>query len=311
MRHTAEIKRLSQSVLAVPPLAIASDGDLDLRANAEIIGHLESAGVSTLVYGGNALAHHWAVSKYQDWIDRLANLVAPTSWFIPSVGADAGKVMDQAHALQSRDHPVALLLPVIPPMSTDGLAELMRAFHRVSGVSLLVYIKTDNFIPASALAQLVSEGVVFGVKYAVPRRRGENDPYLDAIVLAIGADRVISGFGERPAVPHLLDAGLAGYTSGSVCIAPALSSALLLALKDGDRERAGELLELFLPLERLREEIHEIWVLHDAVELCGVARTGKALMPGTSVCGSRRRDVEIAARDLLEAEKAFRMAELA
>lgn len=311
MRHTVSPADLAVSIMAVPPLARTGDGEFDDAANGAIIRHLEAGGVTTLLYGGNAMAQHWPVSVYGDWLDRLAALAAQDSWLLPSVGPDAGKLHDQAILLKNRKFPVALLLPMGPPLTQDGMAEALRRFTAVSGVQLLVYIKTDGYIPAPMLADLVSEGVVFGVKYAVPRDSGAADPYLSAILAAIGAGRVISGFGEPPAIAHMLDFGLPGFTAGCVCIAPALSTALFQALKRGDRAAAQDLLRPIQPLENLRGTINEIRVLHEAVSLSGLAQTGPILLPGSPVPADRRAEVERAARALLAAERDFRAAKSA
>ena len=308
MRTTVTPADLAAAVMAVPPLARHADGTFNDAANGALIRHLEAGGVSTILYGGNALAHHWPVSVYADWLDRLEALVEADTWLLPSVGPDAGKMMDQAAVLADRDFPVALLVPVSPPLTHDGMGDALRAFYDACGVQLLVYIKTDGYMPADLLGALVAEGVVFGVKYAVPRAEGAADPYLDALIAAIGAERIISGFGEPPAVPHLLDQGLAGFTAGCVCIAPAISTAILAALKAGDRAEATRLLEPILPLEVLRNGINEIRVLHAAVALSGLAQTGPILRPSSDIPDDRRADVAEAARALLAAERAFRAA---
>ncbi|MDO8884319.1 dihydrodipicolinate synthase family protein [Pseudotabrizicola sp.] len=256
MRHTVSPADLGLSIMAVPPLARTADGQFDDSANGAVIRHLEAGGVTTLLYGGNALAQHWPMSVYADWLDRLEALAAPESWVLPSVGPDAGKLVDQAAILKSRRFPVALMLPMGAPLTHAGMADAMRRFTAESGVQLLVYIKTDNYIPAQTLAALVAEGVVFGVKYAVPRDLGAPDPYLSDIINAIGTERIISGFGEPPAIPHMLDFGLPGFTAGCVCIAPALSNALFQALKQGDKARAEQLLLPIQPLEALRGQVN-------------------------------------------------------
>ncbi|MDO8881544.1 dihydrodipicolinate synthase family protein, partial [Pseudotabrizicola sp.] len=299
---------LAQSIMAVPPLARTPDGQFDDAANGAVIRHLEEGGVTTLLYGGNALAQHWPLSVYADWLDRLEALVAVDSWLLPSVGPDAGKMADQATILKSRRYPVALMLPMGAPLTHAGMADAMRAFTAESGVQLLVYIKTDDYIPAHILATLVAEGVVFGVKYAVPRELGAPDRYLSDIIIAIGTKRIISGFGEPPAIPHMLDFGLPGFTAGCVCIAPSLSDALFQALKLGDKATAERLLQPILPMEALRSQINEIRVLHEAVALSGLAETGPILLPSAPVPESRRAEIAEAARSLRAAEADFRAA---
>ncbi len=301
MRRTVTPADLTRAVMAVPPFARDTAGDMSDAANGAIIRHLEAGGVSTILYGGNALVHHWPMSRYAGWLDRLAALVAPDTWLLPSVGPDGGKLADQAEILKTRDFPVALLLPMGPPLTRDGMMTALRDFHATSGVQLIVYIKTDGYIAADDLKTLCAEGVVFGVKYAVPRSDGARDAYLDATIAAIGADRVISGFGEPPALPHMTDYGLAGFTAGCVCIAPALSMAILRALQSGDRAQAETLLQPMLPLEALRGEINEIRVLHEAIRQSGIADTGMIIAPSSAIPDRDRGRVARAARSLLEA----------
>lgn len=302
---------LSSAVMAVPPLARDAEGNFSDADNAAVIRHLEQGGVSTILYGGNALAHHWPMSLYADWLDRLAALAAEDTWLLPSVGSDGGKLIDQAEILKERKFPAALLLPLIAPRTREGTLTALRRFHQTCGVKLIIYIKTDGYMPAEDIALLHREGVVLGVKYAVPRQAGENDPYLQAIIEAIGAKAIISGFGEPPAIPHMLEYGLAGFTAGCVCIAPAMSTAILDALKSGQRARAEELLEPMLPLEKLRGEINEIRVLHEAITLSGLANCGPVLPTSSSVPDEARAAIRAAALQLLKAEEAFRLSRAA
>lgn len=311
MRYSVTPLDLAASVMAVPPLARTADGAFDEPANAAVLAHLRAGGVTTVLYGGNAMAQHWPVSVYAAWLDRLEALASGDTWLLPSVGPDAGKMMDQAEVLKTRRFPVALLVPMGAPLTHEGMGMALRRFHAACGVQLLVYVKTEGYIPAALLGDLLAEGVVFGVKYAVPRQPGEADPYLAAIVAALAADRVISGFGEPPAVAHMLEAGLAGYTAGCVCIAPALSMALLAALKRGDRAEALRLLGPMQALEALRGAHGEIRVLHDAVSQSGLADMGPLLLPMSHVDAAHREAIGRAARGLLEAEREFRAASAA
>ena len=112
------------------------------------------------------------------------------------------------------------------------------------------------------------------MKYAVERKDPAEDAYLAAIIEAAGTERIVSGMGERPAVVHLTKFGLAGFTSGSVTIAPHLSMAMLGALKAGDVAAAEAIRGKFLAFEDLRDRHGQIVVLHDGVRLAGIADTG-------------------------------------
>ena len=248
-----ETSELARSVLAVPPFALTPDFEVSREGNAKLIRHLEAGGVSTLLYGGNANVHNWPVSRFADWLDSLEESAADNTWLIPSVGPDWGKLVDEAAILKQRRYPVAMALPMIAPQTPDGVVRGLQDFVDRSGVPLIVYIKTDGYVPAKAIGRLVEQGAVFGIKYAVPRNDLKQDAYLQELIDAVGAERIVSGFGEPPAFPHLTHFKLAGFTAGCVCIAPHLSMSYLHALKRGDEAEAKRLLEVFLPLEAIRE----------------------------------------------------------
>jgi dihydrodipicolinate synthase/N-acetylneuraminate lyase len=297
---------LARSVLSVPPLALSPDFETVTAANAALIRHIEAGGVTTLLYGGNANVQNWPVSRFGDWLDALAEAAGPDSWLLPSVGPDWGKLRDEADILKHRDFPAAMALPLVAPQTPEGVLDGLARFVDRCGVPLVVYIKSDGYVPAEGLARLVEQGAVFGVKYAVPRADLTDDAYLAALVDAVGADRIVSGFGEPPAVPHLSHFGLAGFTSGSVCIAPTLSMRLLAALKAGDARAAEAALAPFKPLEALREKHHPIRVLHTAVTLSGIADMGPMLPLMTEADPAVHDEIGRAARTLLEAELAAR-----
>lgn len=302
----AETSELARSVLAVPPLALTPALDFADAANAALIRHIEAGGVSTLLYGGNANVQNWPVSRFRDWLERLAGMAAENSWVIPSVGPDWGKLMDQAAILKHMRFPVAMALPMTGPQTADGVARGLQDFAAAAGVKLIVYIRSENYVAPEALGRLVEQGAVFGIKYAVPRRTIEQDAYLDALIAAVGRARIVSGFGEPPAVPHMRLFGLAGFTAGCVCLAPALSMQLLRTLQAQDWAAAERLLPHFAPLEDLRERGNNIRVLHTAVTLSGLADMGPILPLLTEADPALHEEIRAAARALLAAEMAHR-----
>ena len=124
------------------------------------------------------------------------------------------------------------------------------------------------------MGRLVADGVCVAIKYAVTRANPSHDAYLEGLLKRVPHERVISGMGERPAVVHLREWKLAGFTTGSGCIAPRMSRAILDACRDGKFQDAETLRDRFLPLEDLRDAWNPAKVLHHAVELAGVASTG-------------------------------------
>ncbi|EMI18847.1 dihydropicolinate synthase [Rhodopirellula maiorica SM1] len=91
------------------------------------------------------------------------------------------------------------------------------------------------------------------------------------------AERIVSGIGEQPAIVHLRDFGVTGFTSGCVCVAPAKSMEMMHAIHRGDFETAEAIRKWFEPLEDLRNDINPIRVLHHAVAGAGICETGPLL----------------------------------
>jgi dihydrodipicolinate synthase/N-acetylneuraminate lyase len=196
---------------------------------------------------------------------------------IPSAGADFGKLMDQAAILKRRDFPTTMVLPLGFPATTDGVATGIRRFAEASGRPVIVYVKADDYLEPSSIAALVGDGLVSAVKYGTVRRDPSTDAYLRALLDAVDPSLVVSGIGERPAIVHLRDFGVRGFTSGCVCIAPRSSMKILALMKAARWEEAEREREAFLRLEDCRDQFSAIRTLHDAVTLAGIADMGPML----------------------------------
>ena len=85
---------------------------------------------------------------------------------------------------------------------------------------------------------------------------------------------MISGIGERPAITHLRQWGLPGFTTGSGCLAPAMSAAVFSACRAGKFADAERVRSRFLDIEDLRDAWGPARVLHCALEQAGIADTG-------------------------------------
>ncbi|QIG47405.1 dihydrodipicolinate synthase family protein [Nordella sp. HKS 07] len=287
-----------KSVVAVPPLARNADLTLNIKANGALIRHLEAGGVSTLMYGGNANFYHLGVSDYPRVLDMLLELAAPTSWIIPSAGPDFGKLMDQARFLRERPFPTAMVLPASGFSTDAGTADGISRFADAFGRPVILYLKSESYLSVASVARLHDKGVVAAIKYAIVRDDPGRDSYLSQLVTAVDRSRIISGIGERPAIQHWRQFGLRGFTSGSVSIAPRLSSALLAALKAEDHTEAERLRELFLPFENERDAINPTRVLHDGVTLAGIADMGPILPLLSNLDNIERARVAPVARQL-------------
>ena len=153
------------------------------------------------------------------------------------------------------------------------------------------------------MAALANDGLVAAIKYATVRTDPRDDVYLRALLDVVDRSIVVSGIGERPAIVHLRDFGLGGFTSGCICVAPRLSVAMLKAIRAKDWAGAERVRQIFRPLEDLRNAINPIRVLHEAVRLAGIAETGPLLPLLSNLPESDHPRVREAARRLLEADR--------
>jgi hypothetical protein len=223
------------------------------------------------MYGGNANFYNLGVAELGRVLDVLTPLLAEADWLIPSVGADFGKAAEQIALLRERAFPTAMALPQLPahPSVAIGLGKLASLY----GKPLIAYVKDEGYID-NADRGAGAEGSVCAVKYAIVRKDPGQDAVLADLVRRMGPDLIISGIGERPVIDHFRGFGLRAFTSGSTCVAPALSNRIREALLAGDDAAARATRELFMPLENARDAHSPIRVLHAAVDLAGIAPTG-------------------------------------
>lgn len=295
---------LGQSVLAVPPLARDTRMRIAPLANARLVAHLRAGGVTTYLYGGNANFYHLGRQDYAETLGMMRTICPADGLMIPSAGPDYGKLLDQAAELERAAFPLVMILPASPPATPSGAERAVRDFVDRLGRGAMLYIKSET-IPPHAVARLVDDGVIDVIKYAVPRTDLRDDRYLDALVGLVPRDRIVSGFGEMPAIGHMRHFGLAGFTAGCVCLAPRLSSAMLAACRAGDWDAAAAIQQHFVPLERLRDHIDPIGVLHYAVDWAGLVDMGEILPALSPPAPEWRDDITAAARQLLAADAAF------
>jgi len=269
--------RLIESVVAVPPLCRKADLSLDADENVKLIRHIEAGNVTTLLYGGNANFYHLPLSEYDEALSMLEQSAGPETLVIPSAGPAFGMMMDQTKVIRRHKFPTVMVLPQVGITTSAGVAEGVRRFVEAAGVPALLYIKHDGYIEVEDAGRLADAKLISGIKYATVRHDPAKDEYLRALVQRVDREIIISGIGEQPAIVHLKEFGLGGFTSGCVCVNPRLSAEMLEALRKDQVEEAERIRQIFRPLEDLRNAINPIRVLHEAVRLAGIAQTGPAL----------------------------------
>ena len=286
-----------RGVFAVPPLARRDDAvrSLNFEQNDLIVRHIAGGGITRFIYGGNAFLYHLTLAEFEQLLAWLRGF-PDDSWAIPSIGPSFGRAMDQAPLLRKQKFPCAMMLPCADPRDAAGLERGYREVAESADAGLIVYIKDEANLAADKeagldlVARLIDDKVCVGIKYAVVRADPARDPYLEALLKRVDRSFVISGIGERPAVTHLRDWRLPGFTTGSGCVAPRLSKMIFDACVRNDFDRAERLRAEFIPLEDLRDKWNPAKVLHHATELAGIAGTGP-VPPYLSALSSKEREV--------------------
>jgi dihydrodipicolinate synthase/N-acetylneuraminate lyase len=272
--HVVTPARLASSVIAVPPLARDANGKISSSENRKLIKYLEQGGVTTLLYGGNAVLYHIRLKEYARLLSMLSELASDKTLIVPSVGPAYGTMMDQVKILRDYDFPTAMVLPQREIADAQGLATGIRRFAEKYGKPIVLYLKHDRWLPPATVRSMVDDGLISWIKYAVVRDQPQEDEYLREILALVPGEIIVSGIGEQPAIIHMRDFGVVSFTSGCVCVAPALSMEMLRAIQAKDYDRAETIRKQFSGLEDLRNGIQPIRVLHHAVAAAGIAETG-------------------------------------
>ena len=295
-----DLSFLSSSVIAVPPLCRNNDYSINVEENRKLIKHLESGGIRTLLYGGNANLYNIAISEYSELLEMLQSECGDQTIVIPSVGPFFGNITDQAAILKGSSFPTVMILPTLFPAKPEGVARAVRCFVERSGIKAVLYIKDESYIPPQIVSELVQDGIISWIKYAVVREETSEDDYLRELLDLVDPKMVVSGIGEQPAIIHLRDFGVGGFTSGCVCIAPSKSMQMLNAIKTKDFESAESIRSRFETLENLRNAHGPIPVLHHAVSLADIAQTGAHLPLMSDLDDDLMDPIKEASLDLLE-----------
>jgi dihydrodipicolinate synthase/N-acetylneuraminate lyase len=313
MKATAVVPEDLRGVFAVPALARRADArrSIDFEESGRLVQHMAAGGLTRFLYGGNAFLYHLTLAEYEDLLGWLAGF-HDVHWAIPSFGPSFGRAMDQAPLLARQHFRCAMALPCADPRDAAGLEAGLREISQAAGLPLILYVKdepnfgTDLMAGLDAVARLVRDGVCVAIKYAVVRADPRQDAYLRALLERVDRRLVISGIGERPAIVHMRDFGLPGFTTGSGCLAPRLSTRVWEACARQDWAAAEDVRARFLPLEDKRDAWGPARVLHAALDLAGVARTGPIPPFVSALAESQRAELASAARGLHEEERRAR-----
>ena len=143
--------------------------------------------------------------------------------------------------LRALAFPTAMMLPQKEIATSAGVTRCVADFVRVFQRPAVVYIKHENYILVDDVRRLMDDGMISAIKYAIVRADPSRDDYLRALIDAVSPACIVSGMGEQPAITHMCEFGLPGFTSGCVCIRPDLSTRLLRAVQNNDLAMADQI----------------------------------------------------------------------
>ena len=192
-------RTLSDTVIAVPPLAMSGPSALNPLENARLLMHLMhlyDGGVRAAIYGGNANLYNMPLGVFEEMLSMLRTITPEGLSIIPSVGPDYGRLVagsnDLRRPLYARD--------VAAGHNREherGSRSGPRGFRTADGLPDLLYLKSELFIDLSTIARLWKSGTVVAVKYAVEREDVAHDPFLEQLLEVVDPRFVVSGFASR------------------------------------------------------------------------------------------------------------------
>ncbi|NGN67028.1 dihydrodipicolinate synthase family protein [Streptomyces sp. A7024] len=281
-------------VVAIPVTPFAADGGIDGKTYRALLRRLIDGGVRTLTPGGNT-GEYYALSREERRavIELTVAEAAGEAAVLAGVGLDVPTAVAAArHARDVGAQMVMVHQPVHPYVSESGWVGYHRAIaEAVPELGVVPYLRNPQ-LPGARLAELGQACPnVIGVKYAVP----------DATRFAVfardaGLDRFVwvAGLAE-PYAPSYFSAGATGFTSGLVNVSPAISVAMLEALRVGDYPAAMKVWEQIRRFEELRAadgSAHNVTVVKEALASLGLCR--RDVRPPSSALTQTERD-EVAA----------------
>lgn len=303
----AVMEKVARCVVAVPPLLWSGENEVDQVENDRLVKHIEAGGVRVLMYGGNANWYHLGGREFPQVLSLLSRLGGEETIVIPSAGPVYGDLDRSADMFREYDFPTVMMLPT-EVSTSSGVLRGARRFASRLDKPIVLYVRHINYVDPAEVARHIADGVIGLVKYGHVAADPKNDNYLAKLVDAVGADRILSGSGEVVAYEHFKRFDLLGYTTGSGCIAPFLSTCLRAALAEGDVLSAEALVSEFRDFEAQRDQSNPILALHEGVALAGLVPAGPPLPMLHELSPERRATVGAAARALLSSEQRRRRA---
>jgi 4-hydroxy-tetrahydrodipicolinate synthase len=269
-----QMRNALATVAAVPVTPFQGDGEVDWAAHARIITRMVDAGISVVTPNGNT-GEFYALTpaETRQATESAVRAAAGRAQVLAGVGLDVASAVAAAlHAWELGVRMIMVHQPTSPYLAAEGWVVYHAAIARaVPDMGVVLYIREPRIKGQHIrrLGELCPN--VLGVKYGV------RDPVqLAAVARDAGIDRFtwLAGAAELTA-PACWTAGTTGLTSGLANVAPALSLAMLDALRGGDLPGAMKVWEQCRPFEELRaadSSADNVSVVKEALALLSLCR---------------------------------------
>ncbi len=285
-----DLRHRLATVIAIPVTPFAADGSADWDNHAALVRRLVDHGVQVVTPNGNT-SEFYALStgEARRAVESAVAAAGGRAEVMAGVGLDtAGAVAAALHARDAGAGSVMVHQPVHPYRSAEGWSDYHRVIaESVPDLGIILYVRDERVSGEQIRALADTCANVVGVKYAVP------DPVRFACVARdAGLDRFawMAGLAELYA-PGYWATGAAGFTSGLVNVVPALSFALLEALRGGDYPEAMRVWESARTFEELRAadaSADNVSVVKEALAQLGLC--GRTVRPPSRLLPKAVRD---------------------
>lgn len=237
------------TVHLVPPTPFTSDGK---HVDADQLGALVETriqrGIRVVIpAAGTGEFHSLTVEESTACIKAVLNVGHGRAAVLAPIGLGLEHALAIGEiAMNAGADGVLVMPPVHPYLSDSGVKLYFEAIYKALKTTLWVY-KRGPYPSNECLAELISSGVVTGVKYAV----NDLNALSDFIEKTDSSSQVVCGTAERNA-PFFHLAGARGFTSGVAMLFPELSLQLHAALTSQNYSEAMHIRSILNPFELFR-----------------------------------------------------------
>jgi len=269
-----QFRQALATVAAVPVTPLRADGTADWDTHGRLIGRLIDAGITLVTPNGNTGEFYTlSPAETEAAAESAIRAAQGRAEVLAGVGHDlATAARGAAHARAAGARMIMVHQPVSPYLSADGWVDYHEAVAAAApDLGVVLYIR-DPKIGGEHIRRLGERcpnvvGVKYGVRDLVQFATVARDAGLDRFTW-------LAGLAELTA-PGCWAYGATGFTSGLANVAPALSLALLAALRGGDAASARNLWQECRPFEELRAangSADNVSVVKEALAQLGLAR---------------------------------------